>query len=768
MRRCVLLMVILACVVFWSSAAKAGEAQTGKAIYESECARCHGPTGQGTRKTTRSLAGDKSPSQLATFIHRSMPDDDPGSCKIEDCQKVAAYIYDAFYSTDAQARLNPPRLALSHLTVGQYRSSVADLIGSFRPILKRDSRPGLRGEYFNARDARNDKRLIDRIDPTVNFDFGTEGPKTDSDDKQFNPDQFCVRWTGSVFAPETGEYEFVVQTDQALRLFVNERQTPLIEGIIKSGTDTEYRAPMYLIAGRSYSIRLEIYKGRHLSDKKKGKQDPKPTPETVALKWKAPNHRIDDLIPSRLLSPAMSAEAAIIKAPFPPDDRSYGWERGTAVSKEWFSATANAALDVAGYVVSHLPELSGAAEDAKNRETKLRDFCRAFAERAFRRPLTDAEKQLIVDRQFEGTTDLDQAVKRVVIRVMMSAEFLYPGVAGGSSGYQSAARLALVLWDSLPDDALLAAAKRGELSSPQQIAHEAQRMMDDPRAKLKLHQFLLAWLKVDQSPELVKDQKRFPDFDPAVAADLRTSLELFLDDIAFSEKADFRQFFRSEDIFLNSRLAKFYGTELPEDSDFTRSKLDSDARAGVLTHPYMMAAFAYPGESSPIHRGVFIIRGMLGVTLRPPANATFTPFAPEKHPGLTTRQRITLQTSETACVSCHAVINSFGFTLEKFDSVGRFRDKENGKPVDVSGSYDTRDGSTEKFAGPGDLAAFLANSHESHDAFAQQMFQQFTKQTVRAYGLDKPARLHEAFTKADYNIRKLLMEIAVIASQPAQ
>ena len=87
-------------------------------------------------------------------------------------------------------------------------------------------------------------------------------------------------------------------------------------------------------------------------------------------------------------------------------------------------------MDVAGYVAAHLSELSGAADDAKDRDVKLRAFCRSFAKRAFRRPLTDAEMKQLVDRQFEGGSDLDVAVKKVVIRVMVSPDFLSPGAAG--------------------------------------------------------------------------------------------------------------------------------------------------------------------------------------------------------------------------------------------------------------------------------------------------------------------------------------------------
>ena len=281
-------------------------------------------------------------------------------------------------------------------------------------------------------------------------------------------------------------------------------------------------------------IRLEVYKGRQLKDKKKDTPT-KPAKASVALLWKVPHHQADELIPSRCLSPGQSPEVAVIQTPFPPDDRSYGWERGTAVSKEWVAATTDAAMDVAGYVADHLSELSGAGDDVKNREARLRAFCRSFAERAFRRPLSDAEIKELVDRQFEGGSDLDQAVKRVVIRVMVSPEFLYPGAMGGSAGYAVASRLALVLWDSLPDQALLSAAARGELSTRDQIAREARRMLDDPLARLKVRQFLLAWLRVDQSPELVKDGKKFPDFDAGYrlrSANRRLELSLAIDIVA--------------------------------------------------------------------------------------------------------------------------------------------------------------------------------------------------------------------------------------------
>jgi hypothetical protein len=290
-------------------------------------------------------------------------------------------------------------------------------------------------------------------------------------------------------------------------------------------------------------------------------------------------------------------------------------------------------------------------------------------------------------------------------------------------------------------------------------------MLADPRAKAKLRDFLHAWLKVDHPPDMAKDPKRFPGFDAAVMSDLRDSLDLFLDDAVWTGTGDFRRLLSSDEVFLNGRLGVFYGVELDPDAGFEKVKLDAGKRAGILTHPYLMAAFAYTGSTSPIHRGVFIARGVLGLTMRPPPEA-FTPLAEDLHPTLTTRERVGLQTRPAACVSCHGVINPLGYPLEGFDAVGRFREKENGKAVDTSGSYQTRSGDVVKFAGVRDLAKYLTDSEEVQTAFAQQLFHHLVKQPIRAYGANTPAELRKTFEAAGFDVRKLIVEIMITAAVP--
>ncbi len=730
----------------------------GEAIYKKECLRCHGPLGQGTKKAEAPLGGDKSIDQLAVVVQKTMPETNPGKLTLAEAKSVAAWMYDAFYSPAAQAKIRPPRVELSHLTVSQYRNAVSDLIASFRgPVGGWGKERGLRGQYHKSRNFDGKQKVLERLDPEIKFDWKTETPVPE----KIEPHEFAIRWNGSLLVSETGTYDIVLKTEQATRLWVNDQTKPLIDAWVKSGSDTEFRGSIFLLAGRAYSLRLETSKAKQgVNDKKK---PPKPVPASLTLAWKPPGSPVEP-IPARNLSPTGKSEVFAPATPFPPDDRSFGWERATTVSKAWEQATTDAAIETATYVSTKLNELAKTKSDAKDRDAKLREFATQFAERAFRRPLTPDQKQLYIDRQFQGTKDPEVAVRRVVILVLKSPRFLYREVGSPTSdAYDTAARLSFALWDSPPDADLLKVASANQLSTPEQLRKQAERMLNDPRATAKLREFLLTWLKAATPPDLAKDSKRFPGFDSAMAADLRASLELMLDDVVWNGNSDFRKLLTADELFLNGRLAKFYGAKLAEDAGFEKVKLQPEFRAGILTHPYLMAAFAYTGTTSPIHRGVFVARNVLGVSLRPPQEA-FTPLPESAHPEFTTRERVAFQTKPAACSGCHGIINNLGFTLENFDAVGRFRDTDNKKKVDAAGSFQTRTGEVKKFTGPKELAKFLVASEDVHAAFAEQMFHHLVKQPVRAFGVTKPEELRKSFAENGYSIRKLAVEVAVTAA----
>jgi mono/diheme cytochrome c family protein len=718
-------------------------AHPGEAIYRDQCASCHGDRGEGTDDYKHALVGDRSIFELKKFIHDTMPKDSAEDCIGDDAEQVAKYIHAAFYSKDAQARIHPPRIELSRLTVRQYRNALADLIGSFGDKTEISSERGLSGEYFKTSRprGRNRDREIERVDATVAFDFKDSSPEPE----KIKPEEFSARWRGSVFAPDTGEYEFIVKTENGTRLWVNDDRTPLIDAGVKSGDDREFRGTIWLIGGRWYPLRLEFYKSKE------------PT-ASISLWWKPP-HLAPHVIGERNLSTARAVDVFASATPFPPDDKSVGYERGTFVSKAWDAATTEAAIETTAYVTANLRELAGVSERDDNREKRLREFAHKFVERAFRRPLSDDEKTIHIYRQFEEAGNPDAAVKRVVLLALKSPRFLYRELATDEvDSHEVAERLALGLWDSLPDEELRKAAAAGELKTREQVANQAKSMAADPRAKAKLRQFLLLWLRVDQPPELSKDKEKFADFDADVASDLRRSLELSLDEVIDAEKADFRRLIASKEVWLNGRLSKIYGIEASPDAPFAKAKLDDGQRAGVLSHPYLMASFAYTAASSPIHRGVFLSRSLLGRALRQPPEAV-APLAPDLHADLSTRDRVALQTSPQACQMCHEMINPLGFALENFDALGRYRKEEQGKPIDATGQYLTRSGETRKFAGPRELADFLVQSDETHEAFVEQLFHYLVQQPIRAYGNQTLPELKTAFARNEFDIRAAMVEI---------
>lgn len=748
----VLTLLLMPCV------AVAAEGPSGEQIYKSLCASCHGANGEGDNKHyPQPLVGDRSILELAEYIEKSMPEKDPEKCVGEEAQKVAEFIHGAFYSPIAQARIKPPRIELSRLTVRQYQNSIADLIGSFRGNDTWTNERGLKGEYFKTRRQRREDRVFERIDPQVSFDFGEGTP----DSQQIKPEEFAIKWEGSVLAPETGEYEFILLTENGARLWVNGNQRPLIDAAVKSGKNvTERRESILLLGGRAYPLRLEVFKSKEAKEKR----------ASIVLKWKQP-HRADETIPARCLMPQRVQETFVLQTPFPPDDRSMGYERGTSVSKAWEQATTDAAVEVASFISDRLPELAGIGRGAPDRAPRLRDFCMRFVERAFRRPLTDEQKAMYISIHFDSAPTPELALQRVVLMTLQSPRFLFPELgATDRDGHVIASRLALALWDSIPDERLKKAAESGQLQSPEQIRSEATRMAATPAAKAKLRAFFLQWLKVDHFADISKDSKRFPEFNPSIASDMRTSLDLFLDDIINGDSADFRQLFLSDSLYVNGNLADFFGISFPADAltpgepSFRKITPESRERSGVLTHPYLMAGFAYTAASSPIHRGVFISRSLLGRTLRPPPEAV-APLAPDLHADLTTRERVLLQTKPESCQSCHAMINPLGFTLEHFDAVGRYRANENGKPVDSTGVYITRTGERKSFSDIHELADFLAATEETHAAFVDQLFHNLIKQPIRAYGLQTPEVLRDAFRNQQFNIRQLMIEIAATAAR---
>jgi mono/diheme cytochrome c family protein len=732
----------------------------GAAIYRKLCAECHGKNGEGVQdKYDEPLHGNRSVENLAKRIARTMPDDNIGACVGEDAKQVAAYIYDAFYSPQAHARLRPPEFDLARLTIEQYRNSVADLVGRFRPGFDKPpgAEHGLKARYqglvpgvkaaktVTEKKSEEDKYRFERTDPQIDFSFADASP----DPEKMANEDFSIHWEGSVFADETGLYEFVVKSENGFRVWVNDTKVLLIDGWV-GGSMREEKKSLFLVGGRAYPLVADFFK---LKEKT----------ASISLQWKPP-HGVLEPIPQDHLSPDRLRQTMVVKTAFPPDDRSVGYERGTGVSKDWDAATTEAALDVADHVEANLNELSGSQSAAADRADKLKAFGRRFAEAAFRHPLSNEDFEHYVARHFAAAKTPEQAIKRVVLFTLKSPRFLYPELpVEKPDDYDVAARLALHLWDSIPDAKLLQAAAEGKLHTHDQIAAVATRMVADQRTKAKLRGFFHYWLELERAESITKDVQAFPNFDAAALADLRKSLQLFLDQVVWGEQSDYRELLQANYLLLNDRLAKLYGKTV-EGPGFQRVEFDPKQRAGVVTHPYLLAAFASSKQTSPIHRGVFLTRTIVGMTLKPPPQAVaFEDAKFDAH--LTMREKITELTKNNNCMSCHGTINPLGFSLENYDAIGRWRTQENNKPINAVSEFNTDEGDMIKLTGARDLVKFAAENPGGHRAFIHQLFHHTVKQSVDLCGPDALEHFRQAFVESGFNVRKLLTEIATVAAE---
>ena len=271
-----------------------------------------------------------------------------------------------------------------------------------------------------------------------------------------------------------------MQSPNSIRLYVNNREDRLIDKYVATNErDAEHKATVFLQGGEAYFFRLETFRFK----------DPA---ASMTLSWVPPGGT-RQIIPKRNFSPTLIGDSILVQTPFPPDDSASGYERGTAISAEWDEATTNAAIEVAGRVLPLLDQMARTNSKAADRTEKIKSFCHDFIQYAFRRPLTDEHKSLYVDSFFDDELDVTDSVKRVIISTLKSPVFLYPELnrnpdateANGVDSYLIASRLALALWDSVPDTALRNAADRGDLLDPIKVEQQIKRMLSNSRARSK-------------------------------------------------------------------------------------------------------------------------------------------------------------------------------------------------------------------------------------------------------------------------------------------
>ena len=343
----------------------------------------------------------------------------------------------------------------------------------------------------------------------------------------------------------------------------------------------------------------------------------------------------------------------------------------------------------------------------------------AFASRAWRRPLTPAEQAKL--RAFYTASRRDRkldhrgALRALIARILMSPAFLYRLEASPAlterrlDDWEIASRLSFFLWSSIPDEELRRAAAAGDLRQRAGLQAQVRRMTADPKARRLATEFFGQWLGFYHFDEYRGvDTGRFPEFTDAVRASMYDEAISTFEYIV-REGRPVKEILHADYAFLNTTLAGFYGIDRKVASTGGVERVDGARafdRGGALRLGAVLTTTSAPLRTSPVKRGDWILRRLLGTpTPPPPADAGTLPADDHSFEGQTLRQRLTQHKRNAQCAACHLRIDPLGFPLESYDAVGRLRTTyTDGKPVDVTGEF--RDKRT--IVGANELLTYLA------------------------------------------------------------
>lgn len=322
-----------------------------------------------------------------------------------------------------------------------------------------------------------------------------------------------------------------------------------------------------------------------------------------------------------------------------------------------------------------------------------------LARRAYRRPVTkeDLQQPMQFYREAREKDGFEAGIEAALSSILVSPQFLFhieqdpAGIAPKTpykvSDIQLASRLSFFIWSSIPDDELLETAIRGDLSKPKVLTKQVRRMLSDPRAQSMASNFADQWLYLRNLDSLTPDSRLFPDFDDNLRQAFRRETELFFESILRDDRSVL-ELLKTDYTFLNERLAKHYGIPGIQGSHFRKVALKPEwQRGGLLRHGSVLSVTSYATRTSPVIRGNWILGNLLGSP--PPPPPPNLPPLKEKtiSKTLSFRERLAEHRSNATCANCHDIMDPVGFSLENFDAVGRWREYEDGRPVDAEGGF---------------------------------------------------------------------------------
>lgn len=390
-----------------------------------------------------------------------------------------------------------------------------------------------------------------------------------------------------------------------------------------------------------------------------------------------------------------------------PDLRDAGLQSvgasSTSLSPRGVEQYEDAAFLIAEQVVDHPDRLATwlrCAPASPDDAACATEFVETLGRRAWRRSLRADEVSALVDlhtRVGEDTGDFEVGALYVIAALLQSPSFVYrvelgePDASGSwmLTGVELASRMSYLLWNTTPDETLLAAAEAGALASPEGLRAEAERMLADDRRRIGVENLFTEILELDLLDDASKDPMLFAAASPEVAPAARAETLATISHLVFDMEGDYRSLFTSRTTFIGPRLAAIYGVPSPTLEGSARTELPVDGgRRGLLGQASFLLLNAHTSSTSATLRGKFIRERLLCQTMpAPPADVdTSIPEADATSPTL--KERIATHLEVAECAGCHRLMDPIGLGFENFDAIGRWRTTEAGARIDPSGELD--------------------------------------------------------------------------------
>jgi mono/diheme cytochrome c family protein len=693
------------------------------AVLNQYCASCHNE-----RAMTADLAIDRlnparvqeNPAAWEKVVRKlrtgTMPP--PGS------PRPAPEVYHATASwleaeLDRTAQPNPGRPALRRLNRAEYGNAIRDLLDlqvDVESLLLPDDAafgfdnigdlldvsPSLLERYLTAADTVSALAVGDATTPAGSKTYSARGDQSQNIDREGMP----LGTVGGLKArhtfPLSGEYEFRV---------------------------TLLRNNLEGIRGLEHSHQLEITVDgeRLLLETVGGEADAVRPGATITDRSDVTDARLRVRVP--IQAGPRDLAATFVRKIGEGTTRLRPFDRSNADTYESIGRPHVETLTVTG------PFLSSGAGDTPSRrrifvckpdnqeEACARRILSTLAQRAYRRPVTAADLELLLPFYKEGRRKgtFETGIQLALRRLLASPTFVFRAesdpqsrAAARISDIELASRLSFFLWSSIPDDALIDLASRNRLREPAVLEEQMRRMLADPHSDAMAENFAGQWLHLRNLEGINPNTDEFPDFDNDLRLAFTREAELFFSSV-MREDRNVMDLLTADYTFVNERLARHYGIPRVYGSRFRRVTLgpEFEARRGLLGKGGVLMSTSRADRTSPVLRGKWILENLIG-TAPPPPPANVPPL--ETKPGVkprTIRERMALHRAP-GCVSCHQLIDPLGFALEGFDAVGAWRTHEAGGPIDAS----SRLADGRAVNGVGELRAALA-AHP--DAFVQTL-----------------------------------------------